>query len=54
MNFFAKRFLSIPFFWERLERRDWSTERTVSGEYLENLEHSSVGSHPTRAGAFEL
>ena len=47
MKFFTQRFFSIPFFFVRVERKNFRVSEMASGE---NLEHNFVSSYPVRWG----
>ncbi|MBC7333745.1 MAG: hypothetical protein H5T85_04695 [Actinobacteria bacterium] len=51
MNFLIKRFLSIPFWWARRERREDRINWIVSEE---NFEHDFVSSSPERHPAVSV
>ena len=51
MKFLAKRFCSIPFLFLSPERKNFRVLEMVSGE---NLEHTSISSHPAWRGIAEF
>jgi len=51
MKFLAQRFFSIPFFFARVERKNFRALEMASGE---NLEHPYVSSYPTWRGITEF